>query len=114
MDRSDIMDIAKIQYFLEAARLNNFTEAARKCHIAQTTMTKYISQLEKELGCRLFCREHRGVSLTAEGRRFYEGMKKNLSGIPGPARLAAAETAEGPLPGHCHAGIHRSPVAAPL
>lgn len=47
MDRSDIMDIAKIQYFLEAARLNNFTEAARKCHIAQTTMTKYISQLEK-------------------------------------------------------------------
>lgn len=70
------MDLAKIQYFLEAARLNNFTEAARKCHIAQTTMTKYISQLEKELGCRLFCREHRGVSLTAEGRRFYEGMKK--------------------------------------
>ena len=68
------MDLAKIQYFLEAARLNNFTEAARKCHIAQTT--KYISQLEKELGCRLFCREHRGVSLTAEGRRFYEGMKK--------------------------------------
>lgn len=80
------MDLAKIQYFLEAARLNNFTEAARKCHIAQTTMTKYISQLEKELGCCLFCREHRGVSLTAEG----------------------------PLPGHCHAGIHRSPVAAPL
>lgn len=76
MDRSDIMDLAKIQYFLEAARLNNFTEAARKCHIAQTTMTKYISQLEKELGCHLFCREHRGVSLTAEGRRFYEGMKK--------------------------------------
>lgn len=50
MDRSDIMDLAKIQYFLEAARLNNFTEAARKCHIAQTTMTKYISQLEKETG----------------------------------------------------------------
>lgn len=76
MDRSDNMDLAKIQYFLDAARLNNFTEAARKCHIAQTTMTKYIAQLEKELGCRLFHREHRGVSLTAEGRRFYEGMEK--------------------------------------
>ncbi|MFV0618839.1 LysR family transcriptional regulator [Megasphaera sp. WILCCON 0056] len=70
------MDLTKIQYFLEAARLHNFTQAARNCHIAQTTMTKYISQLEKELGCRLFSREHRGVSLTAEGRRFYEGMEK--------------------------------------
>lgn len=47
------MDLAKIQYFLEAARLTNFTQAARNCHIAQTTMTKYITQLEKELGCRL-------------------------------------------------------------
>lgn len=61
------MDLAKIQYFLEAARLTNFTQAARNCHIAQTTMTKYITQLEKELGCRLFRREHRGVSLTPEG-----------------------------------------------
>lgn len=70
------MDLAKIQYFLEAARLTNFTQAARNCHIAQTTMTKYITQLEKELGCRLFRREHRGVSLTPEGRYFYEGMAK--------------------------------------
>ena len=70
------MDLAKIQYFLEAARLTNFTQAARNCHIAQTTMTKYITQLEKELGCRLFRREHRGVSLTPEGRHFYEGMAK--------------------------------------
>lgn len=37
------MDLAKIQYFLEAARLTNFTQAARNCHIAQTTMTKYIT-----------------------------------------------------------------------
>lgn len=40
--------------FLEAARLNNFTQAARNCHIAQTTMTKYITHLERDLGCTLF------------------------------------------------------------
>ena len=28
------------------------------------------------MGCRLFRREHRGVSLTPEGRHFYEGMAK--------------------------------------
>ena len=98
------MDIAKIQYFLEAARLNNFTEAARKCHIAQTTMTKYISQLEKELGCRLFCREHRGVSLTAEGQRFYEGMKKicqEYQNLRGSLRLKPCRNTS--KPGGCAA-----------
>lgn len=74
MDRKKTMDLTKIHYFLEAARLANFTQAARNCHIAQTTMTKYITHLERELGCPLFRREHRGVSLTEAGRRFYEGM----------------------------------------
>ena len=69
------MDLSKIRYFLEAARLCNFTQAAHNCHIAQTTMTKYITNLERDLGCPLFYREHRGVSLTAEGRRFYDGMR---------------------------------------
>ena len=44
------MDLAKIQYFLEAARLTNFTQAARNCHIAQTTMTKYITPAGKGIG----------------------------------------------------------------
>ena len=48
------MDLSKIRYFLEAARLNNFTQAAHNCHIAQTTMTKYITNLERDLGCPLF------------------------------------------------------------
>ena len=53
------MDLSKIRYFLEAARLCNFTQAAHNCHIAQTTMTKYITNLERDLGCPLFYREHR-------------------------------------------------------
>ena len=64
------MDLSKIRYFLEAARLNNFTQAARNCHIAQTTMTKYITHLERDLGCTLFYREHRGVSLTQKAAVF--------------------------------------------
>ncbi len=50
------MDLTKIHYFLEAARLANFTQAAKNCNIAQTTMTKYIPHLERELGCPLFRR----------------------------------------------------------
>lgn len=70
------MDLNKIHYFIAAAELQNFTKAAEVCHIAQTTMSKYITVLEQELGCRLFLRTHKTARLTVQGERFYEGMKK--------------------------------------
>lgn len=70
------MDLKKIGYFFRAAELENFTKAAADCHIAQTTMSKYVNVLEEELGCRLFVRQHQKAQLTPEGRKFYEGMKK--------------------------------------
>jgi DNA-binding transcriptional LysR family regulator len=70
------MDINKIHYFFQAAELKNFTKAAENCNIAQTTISKYISVLEEELGTKLFAREGRNVRLTSEGELFYSGMKK--------------------------------------
>ena len=70
------MDIDKLYYFFAAAESESFTKAADRCHIAQTTMSKYIAQLEKETGCTLFLRSRSRLSLTKEGRQFYEGMKK--------------------------------------
>lgn len=52
------MDLDKIEYFFKAAELKNFTKAAKECHIAQTTMSKYVRVLEEELGCPLFVRNH--------------------------------------------------------
>lgn len=69
------MDINKIHYFFRAAEQQNFTRAAELCHIAQTTMSKYISVLEGELGCELFVRTGRTARLTPQGQRFYDGMK---------------------------------------
>lgn len=69
------MDINKITYFFTAAELHNFTRAADKCGIAQTTMSKYISSLENELGHTLFYRTNKGCALTAEGEKFYSGMQ---------------------------------------
>ena len=73
------MDINRIHYFFQAAELKNFTKAAENCNIAQTTISKYISVLEDELGTKLFAREGRNVSLTPEGELFYSGMKKMSS-----------------------------------
>lgn len=69
------MDINKLHYFFAAAELQNFTKAAQACHIAQTTMSKYIAVLEQELGCGLFLRGHRTARLTPQGQQFYDGMK---------------------------------------
>lgn len=70
------MDINKLNYFFRSAELQNFTKAAKECHIAQTTMSKYITVLEQEVGCLLFHRSHKTVRLTAQGERFYTDMKK--------------------------------------
>ncbi len=68
------MDISKITYFLTAAKLCNFTKASAACHIGQTTMSKYIASLEKELGFPLFERNHKDTRLTAKGKIFYRRM----------------------------------------
>lgn len=70
------MDLNKIHYFITAAELQNFTRAAKACNIAQTTMSKYITVLEQELGCSLFLRTHRTARLTEQGEQFYEGIKR--------------------------------------
>lgn len=70
------MDINKLTYFFASAETGNFTKAAEKCHIAQTTMSKYISSLEKEAGFKIFTRSSRGMVLTSKGQNFYDGMKE--------------------------------------
>ncbi len=78
------MDIQKLDYFLAAAELGNFTQAADRCGIAQTTMSKYIHQLEEEFDCSLFSRTNKGCELTPQGRIFYEKaviLKKSYSDL---------------------------------
>ncbi len=70
------MDISKLELFFAAANSENFTQAAEKCNVAQTTMSKYISQLEEELGVKLFYRTTRECFLTEAGHTFYNGAKE--------------------------------------
>lgn len=70
------MDISKLDLFFAAANSESFTQAAEKCNVAQTTMSKYIAQLEAELGVKLFYRTTRECSLTEAGHTFYNGAKE--------------------------------------
>ena len=70
------MDLSKLYLFFAAANSRSFTQAAEKCNVAQTTISKYIAQLEEELGMKLFYRTTRECSLTEAGHTFYNGAKE--------------------------------------
>ena len=62
-------DYYRIFYYV--AKYKNFTQAANALMNNQPNISRSISNLEHELGCRLFVRSNRGVTLTPEGEKLY-------------------------------------------
>ena len=62
-------DYYKIFYFV--GKHGSFTQAARFLHNNQPNITRVINTLESELGCRLFVRSKKGVTLTPEGAKLF-------------------------------------------
>ena len=60
-----------LKTFITVANHSSFTGAAKELYIAQSAVSKHITQLEKELGVQLFLRDTRMVRLTAAGEGFY-------------------------------------------
>ena len=58
--------------FKEVAEVGNITAAAQALYISQSAVSQSIKQLENDLQTRLFSRNSRGVTLTAEGKMLYE------------------------------------------
>ncbi|MBO4330654.1 MAG: LysR family transcriptional regulator [Oscillospiraceae bacterium] len=63
------MDIDQLKYFITIAQTLNFSEAARRVGLAQPSISHHINELEKHLGCQLFVRSRRSVSLTEAGMK---------------------------------------------
>ena len=64
------MNFAQLEYFLAVARSKNFSRAAEDSYVSQSSLSKQIKALEKELGVELFVRSSAGVSLTPAGEMF--------------------------------------------
>lgn len=64
------MNTEELKTFIFLAKVKNFTLAAEQLFIAQSTVTNRISELEKEVGKRLFSRGSKTVSLTEAGEIF--------------------------------------------
>lgn len=72
-------DYYRIFYYV--AKCGNFTQAANLLMNNQPNITRTIRNLESALGCSLFIRSNRGVTLTPEGQQLYAHVKVAMEHI---------------------------------
>ena len=66
-----MLDTRQLRYFVAVADDLHFTKAADRLHVAQSSLSTQVNQLEAQLGARLLARRKRSaVSLTDAGVLF--------------------------------------------
>ena len=79
------MDWDKLRVFHLVAEQRNIAHASEVLNVSPSAVSRQISSLEQSLGCRLFHRHARGLSLTEQGETLYETVHEMV------ANLALAE-----------------------
>ena len=69
----------QIRYFITIAQLENMSRAAELLHISQSSLSKNISAIEKELGTELFERNGKNISLNRAGTQFLESCRRMIA-----------------------------------
>ena len=75
------IDFELLKIFYEVAKEENITRASEKLFISQPAVSQSIKKLENELGGVLFNRNNKGLSLTEEGKSFFEYVKRAIEMI---------------------------------
>ncbi|MCC2608160.1 LysR substrate-binding domain-containing protein [Planctobacterium marinum] len=71
--------LGALKYFKVAAETLSFKLAAEALFVSQAAISQHIKTLESQLGCKLFVRKNREVSLTAQGRLLLPYVQKGFS-----------------------------------
>jgi DNA-binding transcriptional LysR family regulator len=88
------MELRHLRYFTAVVECKGYREASRRLHIAQPSISEAVSDLEDELGLKLFVRTHRNARLTREGEIFYTDAVRILQQAE-TAILTAKRAAQG-------------------
>ncbi|MCR5144654.1 MAG: LysR family transcriptional regulator [Lachnospiraceae bacterium] len=72
------MNIKNLEYFVTIAKYENISKAAEKLYVAQPALSKYLSDLEKELGYKLFDRNGKNIKLNQNGEIYLQYAKNVL------------------------------------
>ncbi|QKE73406.1 LysR family transcriptional regulator [Arthrobacter citreus] len=75
------MNIEQIQYVVEVAKTKSITTASYNLHVTQSAISQSISNLETELGIKLFTRSRNGAVPTSEGKNIILKMLDVISSI---------------------------------
>lgn len=90
--------IACMQSFVRAIEMNSFSAVAREQQTTQPTISKQIAALEKYLGVQLLTRSTTNLSLTEEGKKYYQYCQQILETVAeAEASLTGKERATGIL-----------------
>lgn len=73
------LELYKIFYYV--AKNKNITKTSKEILISQPSISKAIKSLEEQIGCQLFIRSKYGVTLTEEGKVFYDQIKTAMETI---------------------------------
>lgn len=87
------MDTQRCREFAVLAQTCNYLQAADQLFISQSSLSKHIKALERELGVELFNRTTRRVQLTEQGRIFLPFARK-LASTAHDAEVALADAAD--------------------
>ncbi|MBQ2616821.1 MAG: LysR family transcriptional regulator [Synergistaceae bacterium] len=72
------MNLRELKYILKVAELRSVTGAANELHISQPALSRYIHDVEEELGAKIFDRSTTPISLTYAGECYVQSAKRIL------------------------------------
>ncbi len=73
------MTILQLKYVIAVSTSSSMREASAKLYISQPALSQAISDLEEELGIRIFDRTNKGITVTPEGTEFISFAKQAVS-----------------------------------
>jgi DNA-binding transcriptional LysR family regulator len=88
------MELRHLRYFTAVVECKGYREASRRLHVAQPSISQAVSDLEDELGLKLFSRTGRRARLRPEGEIFYADAVRILQQAE-TAILTAKRAAQG-------------------
>lgn len=74
-------NLNQYKIFYTVAKFGNISHAAEELYISQPAISKAISKLEENINTKLFIRNHRGVTMTNEGKILFEYLKTAFDAI---------------------------------
>lgn len=93
-DTIAVVDLARLEAFLEVARRGTMRAAAEALHVGQPALSARVALLEQELGASVFTRGRRGMTLTPAGQALLPHAERAVEAV-GAGREAVRHVEQG-------------------